>query len=153
MPGKREVSSHPKETVVTGQRARQGDAREASLLFGGSAGTVVLSRANLAISPGVTFMRSDVDEYGSYVGVSAPVEWVFGVGLRLGLEASVGVAFGGTNEEVCEPPGCTDETRRTLGRDTSSGAYLHFQIGWGIGHPDPLPDESTVDLRSGPNDT
>jgi hypothetical protein len=55
-----------------------------SVLYGTAIGFAVLSRPTFVLSPSVVFARTDVQDYGSFVGLGIPVEWVMEEGLGIG---------------------------------------------------------------------
>jgi len=123
------------------------DSEPPAVLYGGSAGLVLASTANFVLAPGAVFMRSDVNDYGNFLGVSLPFDWVTDRGLRVGFEVSVGRTFGGEYLARCQggftggPPApstiCDPGEERLFDRDAAAGFYSHFQIGWGFNRPEP----------------
>lgn len=109
----------------------------ASFLYSGSVGVVATSSRTFVLSPGISFLRSDVSDYGSFVGVSLPFEWVTASGLRLGTEVNIGRAFGGVQRLECIGFGCTAGTTRTIDRASGTSFIFDFVMGWGFGHPSP----------------
>lgn len=105
-----------------------------TFLWGGSAGFAVVSAPGFVLSPGVLFTRTDVSDYGSFLGVNVPFEWVSESGLRIGFELALGRTFGGTVIEQCYSytGGCAQGTTNEIDRKAGAGFYAHFQIGWGI---------------------
>jgi hypothetical protein len=126
-----EVSTYPGEYYEVPPEAP-------SFLYGASAGVIAVGGTRFVMSPGITFLRSDVSAYGTFIGFSMPFEWTLNNGMRIGFETGLGNMQGGTITEACEPPGCTDGTERTKDRNANFSLYLHFQIGFGLGHPDPI---------------
>ena len=79
------------------------ESEPAAFLFGGSAGVVLASTANFVLAPGVVFLSNDqADDYGSFVGVGIPFDWVTDSGLRVGFEVTIGRAFGGSVLGTCQ---------------------------------------------------
>lgn len=122
-----------------------------AVLYGGSAGVALLSSENFVLAPGLLFLRSDVSDYGNYVGIVLPFEWVTDRGLRIGFELSVGRAFGGEYLARCQSPSftptgtpasgsCDPGEERLFDRDAGAGFYGQFQLGWGFNHPAPLKE-------------
>lgn len=114
-----------------------------SFLYGASLGFAGIARRNFVFSPGIAGWRSDVSDYGSFLGLSLPFEWVTDEGARFGFEFDVGRAFGGTSTAVCEFSGsCTIGTTQEMDRDSGTAIYGAFQFGWGLNHPEPkLPPQ------------
>jgi hypothetical protein len=110
-----------------------------SLLYGASAGVIAVGTRTFVMSPGLILMRADVADYGSFLGVSIPLEWVTGNGLRIGLEFGLGRAFGGAVRQRCDdtsdPPSCETGSEREIDRGDGTGFYLQFQMGFGFNHP------------------
>jgi hypothetical protein len=124
-------------------------SKNPKVLYSGLAGVILFSRSTFLLSPGLTFWRSDVSDYGSFVGLAMPIEWVTPSGLRIGLELDAGRVFGGVIRSACggfvgpPTPGlppqeveCETPTQERA-RDAGAGFYLHFQLGWGFNHPEP----------------
>lgn len=114
-----------------------------AFLYSASAGVVVTSSKTFVLSPGLSFLRSNVPDYGTLVGVSLPFEWVTTSGLRLGTEVNIGRALGGYTRLQCfdvSPTGggCAAGTTRTVDRSAGTAFVLDFHLGWGFGHPDPV---------------
>ena len=102
-----------------------------TLLYGATLGAVATSSDNFVFAPGVVFVRSDVSDYGSMLGISMPFEWVTSRGMRFGLELDLGRAFGGTvHQETCTDQGncSTGNADRPAGRAFA----LRFQMGFGF---------------------
>jgi hypothetical protein len=111
-----------------------------SVLYGGAVGLAAVSRPKFVVSPSVVFMRTDVRDYGSFVGIGVPFEWVMVKGPRIGFEIDVGRAFGGSVIERCQNLGiqqsCVPGEERRVERTAGTAIYLHFQIGWGLFRPE-----------------
>jgi hypothetical protein len=106
-----------------------------TLLYGAALGVVATSSQNFVFAPGLVFVRSDVSDYGSMLGISMPFEWVTSYGMRFGLELDLGRAFGGkVHPETCTtgfPSVCaTSDADRPAGRAFA----LRFQMGFGFNH-------------------
>ena len=110
-------------------------SKDASFLYGASAGLVVVSTQNFALSPGVAFARSDVADYGTMLGLSMPLEWVMPNGLRVGFEVDFGRAFAGHTSAYCS----TCSVPQSRDRPAGTGFMMQFQLGYGFNHPAPLP--------------
>jgi hypothetical protein len=115
------------------------NSKPPSILWGGSAGFAAVSSEGFLLSPGILFMRTDVSDYGSFLGVNVPFEWVYRSGLRLGFEVALGRSFGGTVVEQCydynytsSSTPCPQGTKNEISREAGSGFYADFEIGWGI---------------------
>jgi hypothetical protein len=116
-----------------------------AFLFGGSAGVVLASTANFVLAPGVVVLSTDqADDYGSFVGVGLPFDWVTDSGLRVGFEVTIGRAFSGTVYATCRSfggpgaPGlCEQGEVRAFDREAGAGFYSHFHLGWGFNRPRP----------------
>src|SRR5688572_25452233 len=74
----------------------------ARFLYGADIGIIAANTATFVLSPGLMFMRSDVSDYGTMIGLSLPFEWVTSTGLRVGFEFDVGRAFGGSIRRECQ---------------------------------------------------
>jgi hypothetical protein len=116
------------------------DPAPPEIYFGGSVGFVAVSRTRFVMSPSLFFMRSEMGEYGSVLGISFPLEWVHRGGLRIGVEPALGYGFGGSQREVCvEDWFCEAGSFRRVDRRGGPALYAQFQFGYGLGYPDPLP--------------
>lgn len=116
-------------------------SESASILYGGSLGFAAVSRESFVFSPGVVFLRTDVGDYGNFLGISLPFEWVSHEGARYGFAVDVGRAFGGSLRGTCvdsglSPP-CDPGEVREFDREAGAAFYAHFQMGWGFNHPKP----------------
>jgi hypothetical protein len=101
-----------------------------ALLYGGALGLVAIGGQNFVFSPGLTFLRANVSDYGTFLGVTLPFEWVTTRALRFGFAVDVGRAFGGTVHNGCGGGACaTVDTDRQAGR----GIALRFSMGYGFG--------------------
>lgn len=116
-------------------------SESASVLYGGSLGFALISRQSFAFSPGVIYLRTDVSDYGSFLGVSLPFEWVSNEGARFGFVVDIGRAFGGSVRASCfgssVPGDCDPGEVREFDREAGAAFYSHFQMGWGFNHPPP----------------
>jgi hypothetical protein len=112
----------------------------ASFLYGASLGVALVRGTNFVMAPGVLFLRTDQGDYGSFLGLELPFEWVTDSGARFGFVVSVGRAFGGEFQATCFDGStqCDPGEQRLFDREGGAGFYSHFQIGWGMGHPEPL---------------
>lgn len=117
----------------------------ATFEWGGSIGYAVVSTSEIVFSPSLTFMRTDRSVYGNFLGASFPLTWVHSNGLRIGLDAAFGEAFGGTLLETCyassglgAPSACFTGQVRKIDRESSAGIYGAFTIGFGFNHPEPI---------------
>ena len=119
-------------------------SKDASFLYGASAGVVVVSTQNFALSPGVVFARSDVSDYGTMLWLSMPLEWVMPNGQRVGFEVDFGRAFGGQVHEYCSTCSGLLSSRD---RPAGTGFAMQFQLGYGFNHPAPLPPASNAPPR------
>ena len=117
------------------------DSKSASFLYGASAGIVAVSTQSFVMSPGVAFGRSDVSDYGSMLALSMPFDWVMPTGMRVGLEADFGRAFGGRFGSIDCPSGSCAGSSNLQIRDRPAGTafWLQFNMGFGFNHPAPLP--------------
>jgi hypothetical protein len=115
------------------------ESEPARLLYGANLGVVAAGTRSFVLSPGLMFLRSDVADYGTMVGLSLPFEWVTPTGLRVGFEFALGRALGGDVRQSCTSSGlpgqCADGPTRTVRRDPGTGILLDFEIGWGFNHP------------------
>lgn len=127
------------------------------VLYGASAGVVVVSTVNFVLSPGVLLVRSDNSDYGTVVGLSLPLEWVTRGHFRFGTEIGVGSALGGSRREECInvgviPAPCNPGDSRELDRSAGLALYAQFQVGWAFSYPNPetQPAASTDATRTRP---
>ena len=118
-------------------------SKDASFLYGASAGVVVVSTQNFALSPGIVFARSDVSDYGTMLGLSMPLEWVMPNGLRVGFEVDFGRAFGGHLNAYC----ATCAVPPSQDRPAGTGFAMQFQLGYGFNHPAVLPPGNSAPAR------
>ena len=122
------------ETVRDDQEDFPGRSSKAPAFFwGGTVGLVAYRSSNFAFSPGVLLMRTNVGDYGSMAGLSLPFEWVLGSGMRIGLEAAAGRAFGGQSAV----PGSSSAPLAFENRLAGPAGWLQFQFGFGLNHPSP----------------
>ena len=110
-------------------------ADEPSFVYGASVGAAPVVRRNFVFAPGLAFMRSDVADYGTFVGLSLPFDWVTDDGARFGFEIDVGRAFGGNVTGRCEYSPCSIGSEQTLDRPSGPAFYGAFEFGWGFNHP------------------
>jgi hypothetical protein len=115
-----------------------------AILWGGSLGVAVLSRQTFVFSPGLLALRTDVADYGTFVALNAPFEWVTDDGARVGFTVAFGRAMGGSVRATCTqtfgaPAPCDTGEVREFDREAGAAFYAHFQLGWGFNHPKPLP--------------
>lgn len=108
---------------------------DVTLIYGGSLGIVAASSNTFAFSPGLMFLRSDVSDYGNFLGISLPFEWVTSRGLRFGLEAGLGRAFGGTVHYQCSTTVCPGGVPPDADRPAGRAAAIRFEMGFGFNHP------------------
>ena len=126
------------EAQTAGFTGEYGDADSDSpnVLWGGAMGIAVLRRAKFVISPSLVFLRTDDTDYGSFVGIGIPFEWVMLGGTRVGFEVDVGRAFGGSAIQVCRssfaPQTCVPGEERRVDRPSGTAFLAQFQVGWGI---------------------
>jgi hypothetical protein len=117
----------------------QRPSKAASLLYGATLGFVLASGEGFVFAPGVVFQRSDVEDYGSMLGIAMPFEWVTRRGLRFGLEVDLGRAFGGTVHYTCQqlgvPGACSAGPTFDGDRGAGRAFALRFQMGFGFNHP------------------
>lgn len=121
-------------------------AKDVSVIFGASAGYVVLSTPTFVFAPGVAFSHTNVANYGSSLAFSMPFDWVTEGGLRVGFELQGGRTIGGVYRVECIsalsgiPSNCSSGPTQ-IDRDRPGGTSIlvQFQLGFGFNHPDPLP--------------
>ncbi len=116
-------------------------------LFGATAGVVVSQRSTFVFSPGFALHRTNQSNHGTIIGADFPFEWVLRGGVRFGLEATVGRALGGSVHGECvdqsvPPMFCLAGEQVDEDRDSGVAFMLGFQVGFGLGYPDPLPKET-----------
>jgi hypothetical protein len=92
-------------------------------------------RPSFVFSPGIALLRADVEDYGTFLGLSLPFEWVTNEGIRLGFEVDIGRAFGGEVHSRCGTPPCNAGPESSIDRPSRQAFYAHFQFGWGFNHP------------------
>ena len=115
-----------------------GRSKDASFLYGASAGIVAARTSNFALSPGIAFARSDVSDYGTMLALSMPLEWVLPSGMRVGFVPNLGRVFGGSFVR-CADTFCSQSFR--VDRPAGTALLLQFQLGFGFNHPAPsAPD-------------
>lgn len=108
------------------------------VVYGGSLGFAVVAKRNFALAPGVLVMRTDESDYGTFLGMGVPFEWVGDDGARFGFEVGFGRGFGGEIRGRCVRSPCTVDQEKTFDRPTGGVFYAHFQFGWGFNHPEPI---------------
>jgi len=122
-------------------------SKAASLFYGATLGIVAVGNQTFVLAPGIAFMRTDVSDYGSTLGLSLPFEWVTGEGLRVGVELDLGRGFGGKYRELCTNNAYSSPCtfgERTKDRESGSALWLQFVLGFGFNHPAALaPDPAT----------
>ncbi len=110
------------------------NSREVSVFYGASLGVVVASTRSFAFSPSLFFLRTDVGDYGTSVGLSLPFDWVTSRSMRIGFEFDAGSAFGGQVQLRCQPSlgggVCSPSERK---RPTGTVIGLQFYMGWSLG--------------------
>jgi len=130
---------YPASGILDGDSYAYVDSDPARFLYGANLGVIAASTRSFVLSPGLMFLRSDVADYGTMVGIALPFEWVTATGLRVGFEFDVGRAFGGEVRQQCFPTSitgtCTEGSTRTIAREPGTAFLLDFQIGWGFNHP------------------
>jgi hypothetical protein len=117
-----------------------------AFIYGASLGFAGIARQNFVFSPGIAGWRTDVGDYGNFLGLALPFEWVTDSGARFGFEVDIGRAFGGTVHATCANLGtstpCTPGEQRDFDRPSGTAFYGSFQFGWGFNHPPAvLPSE------------
>jgi hypothetical protein len=116
-------------------------AADPSFLYGASAGLVVYDTQSFALAPGIAFGRSNVADYGNLLGLSVPLDWVLPSGMRVGMEADLGRAFGGYYRFQCHDTtdlACTNGAEFHQDRPGGNALFIQFQLGFGFDHPAPL---------------
>jgi hypothetical protein len=121
------------------------DSEPPAFLFGGALGVALASTPNFVLAPSVVFLSNDqADDYGSFIGLGIPFDWVTDSGLRVGFEVTIGRAFGGEVQATClnfgspPPPGsCEPGSVFAFDREAGAGFYSHFHLGWGFNRPRP----------------
>jgi hypothetical protein len=148
-----EESSYSIEGLPPGYRGLEPGADPAVIVWGGSVGYALGHSEGFALSPSLTFLRTDVSRHGSFIGLTLPFEWATRRSLRIGFEVTGGVAVGGTVRAICDGsfsgsfPSSPSDTCEVMGetrdfnRPRGSGFYLGFQLGWGLG---PKPESEPV---------
>lgn len=108
---------------------------DVTFIYGGALGVVVAHTPKFVFAPGVSFLRTDIGEFGNMVGVSLPFEWTNRHGMRFGFELDVGRVLGGSVELECVTSQCTPGQRTTLDRPDGRAVALRFNMGFGFNHP------------------
>jgi hypothetical protein len=111
------------------------DSKAVSLLYGATVGVVAASGEGFVFAPGVVLQRSDVEDYGTMLGIAMPFEWVTQRGLRFGLEVDLGRAFGGTVHYTCNSSPCATGPTFDGNRGAGRAFALRFQMGFGFNRP------------------
>jgi len=114
-------------------------AKDPSLFYAFSAGVAAVRTPSFVMSPGLMFARTDVSDYGTMLGLSLPLEWVTGSGLRLGIEGGLGRAFGGRTASNCNDVVALCTLPPYRDREGGSALWFQFHVGFGFNHPAPLP--------------
>lgn len=117
------------------------DSESPALLYGGTLGIAMSNSTHFAFAPGLLFLRTDEGDYGSFLGLHAPFDWVTDSGVRIGFEVAVGRTFGGEVTGQCSnfggpTPSCATGEVRQFDREAGSGFYSHFHMGWGFSRPE-----------------
>jgi hypothetical protein len=110
------------------------DSRSPSLLFGASLGVVIANTKSFVLAPGLLVARTDVNDYGTVVALAVPFEWTTARHLRMGFEADLGSALGGSARRQCRqniPPGGTCSNDR-VDRPAGLAVLMQFQMGWAL---------------------
>jgi hypothetical protein len=108
-------------------------------MYGGAIGIVAAYSQAFVFSPGFTFVRTDVSDYGNMIGIAIPFEWTTNRGLRFGLEIGFGRAFGGVQRyTTCSSAlQCDEGVEESRNRDAGRAFSLRFELGFGFNHPQP----------------
>ena len=126
----------PTPTPPTFTSSSPRDSAPPTLFYGGTLGLIATRGENFVFAPGLLFMRSDVSDYGSVVGISMPFEWITARGMRFGLELDLGRAFGGTvRTQTCTSnttSGAQSCTESEMDRPAGRAFALRFQMGFGL---------------------
>lgn len=113
-----------------------------ALIMGASAGTALYTSRGFVASAGVSFMRSDVPDFGNMLGLSLSLEWITRHGVRVGFEPGFLAAFGGEVLAECNTEACEQGEIRAFDRDSDTGVWLHFLLGIPFDAPEPVPASS-----------
>jgi hypothetical protein len=109
----------------------------AELVWGATAGLRLGSARGFSLSPSAVFMHVAASDYGYFLGIGLPFEWVLGPGMRVGFETDLGRAFGGHATLSCSdhcddyprPPCCSIDGDR-VARLPSNAWHVQFNVGW-----------------------
>lgn len=117
-----------------GRRQRNDDALPG--VFGNlGVGYVFTSSGSFVFAPSATLHLSDNTDYGYGAGVMVPFVWVTRRGFRIGFEASLMRAFGGSVRYTCTAPQagapCDTGEVRAFNRAPGSGFSAGFIVGYG----------------------
>jgi len=107
-------------------------SRSMSMLYGGSVGLVVTNSKSFVFGPSLSFMRTDVEDYGTAFAVSMPFEWTTRRNLRVGFELALGHAFGGTIRTLCRIGTVACGSGRE-DRQSGTAVLFQFNMGWSLG--------------------
>ncbi|HEY6079934.1 MAG TPA: hypothetical protein VIW29_14070 [Polyangiaceae bacterium] len=107
-------------------------SRNVSVFYGMTVGLVVAGTKNFVFAPGFVFLRSDVNDYGSSLGLQLPFEWTTSRSMRVGFELSAGKSFGGHVQVTC-PTNGADCVARDVSRPSGASIVTQFHIGWSLG--------------------
>jgi len=102
------------------------DGTFAPWFFAAGVGWAGVRTENMIIAPTLMLRRTSVPELGTTVFYSLPVEWTLDPGLRLGLDAAIGLNLGGVDYE-CHDQICDSYTRH----DVAAEWLLGVRAGWG----------------------
>jgi hypothetical protein len=109
---------------------------DVSVLYTGSIGIILASTNTFVLAPGVLVQRTDVNDYGTSIGVELPFEWTTKRHLRIGFALAVGHGFGGDVLLVCNTNSAPLMScgRREVSRPSGTTFLLQYNMGWALGH-------------------
>lgn len=120
-----------------------------ALIWGAGVGWALYSGYGFVASVTANFMRSDEGDFGNWLALALPLEWITRTGLRVGTELGLLDAFGGEVLARCGneltfpgiPPAndteCDVGEVRAFDREPGLGIWLHFVVGVPFEHPEP----------------
>lgn len=131
-----DMHQHEGQDPPAGFSREPEDDEEFPGIFGNlGVGYVFTPSGSFIFAPSITLLLSDKSDYGYGAGVMVPFVWVSRRGFRVGFEASVMRAFGGSVRYTCTssaPSGpCDLGEVREFNRDAGSGFSLGFLVGYG----------------------
>lgn len=110
------------------------DSPNMSVLYSGSVGIILSNTKTFVFAPGVLVQRTDVNDYGTSIGLQLPFEWTTQRHLRVGFELSIGHAFGGTVTRSCYVSSSVSCGQDEIDRPGATTILVQYGMGWSLGH-------------------